>query len=286
MALICGQKFVWAQELVANEQETRDAAIADTTAWIKQLQELPAKDAETIWYILWNALWMTDGQLTQHAFCDKIVAIFDVLSVENSKTFYRAYIECMVKQWERLDKWRTDKYLVLCRKILDKLVSFCKEHKDYDFLFEIIHLVFENTRGNGFKLHLVDVLTDYLPELVQMDAKTGYKFLAPFEDEFLKSTTNASLVLRIDFKIITPLIDSVGEAFYGSEEEFCIKFLRTLLSRLNNSIKHKDSNQKIHSLRVQKASELQELLVAVNLDRQNKGKPVLKLGVIDEEENK
>ena len=219
MTEICGQKFLWAQQLVANEQETREEALSQMTEWLKTQKTLTEDDAEKIWYVLWHALWMTDRVLTQHAFCDKICLVLDVLPKECTHTFIEQFFVVMQQYWERLDKWRTEKFLVLGRKFMDKMVEYCKENNEIEYSPQVIEKAFALEKGNAFKLHIVDVMVDYIPEFVKKDTKVGYLYLNPFINIYTKSHNQSSLVNRINERIVTPLIDSLGEYFYGDDEE-------------------------------------------------------------------
>ena len=281
MTEICGQKFLWAQQLVANEQETREEALSQMTDWLKTQKTLTDDDAEKIWYVLWNALWMTDRVLTQHAFCDKICQILDVLQKDCTHPFIEQFFVVMQGYWERLDKWRTEKFLVLGRKFLDKIVEYCKENNEIEYIPQLIEKAFSLEKGNAFKLHIVDVMVDYLHEFITKDTKVGYLYLNPFVNIYTKSHNQSSLVNRINDRIITPLIDSLGEIFFGEDEDAALKYLRSLQASLNYSIKHPDSNVKIQNLRMDKRQELREVLVAVNKKRAAEGKPLLKIDKVD-----
>ena len=281
MVKICGQDFLWAQELVANEQETRDQALADTTDFLSKQKELTEKDSRDVWYLLWNALWMTDRVLTQHDFCARICKIIDVLPKENVHIFMEAFFYIMSDKWETLDKWRTEKYLVLGRKFLDKIVEYCKANNEIEYIPEIVKYALHTEKGNALKMHVVDVIVDYLPEFVQIDTKKAYVYLGPFVEYFTKEHGKPSVSSRINERIITPLIDSIGEVFFGDDEEAALKYLRSLQASLNYAAKHPDPCRRNQELIMQKQQEVREVLVAINQKRAKEGKPILKIDKVD-----
>ena len=116
---------------------------------------------------------------------------------------------------------------------------------------------------------------------IKKNTNLGYLYLNPFINVYTKSHCHSSLILRINERIISPLIDSLGEAFYGDDEEAGLKSLRKLLASLNYSVKHPDSNTKIQNLRMDKRQELREVLVAVNKKRAAAGQPLLKIDKAD-----
>lgn len=268
MAEICGQKFLWAQQLVANEQEDREEALKQTIEWLKKQPQLEDEDALKIWYLLDNALWMTDRVLTQHAFCHELANIIKKLPDPLVSPFITAFYRRMLDRWTDLDQYRVEKFYVLVRYFTEEMISYKREHKLLNTLPELFRYILSSEHGVGLQMHFIDVISDQLPSLVRDLGSEGSTLLRPFCETFVTDDSHVALILRLNKAIIDPLLESLGQKFFGTDIEVIIKFIRGLISMLNGALKKGNTiSPQIFDLRNNQASKAREVLAMVLKDQ-------------------
>ena len=274
MAEICGQKFLWAQELVANEHETREKALKDTVNWLKTQTTLDELDAAKIWVILDQALWMTDRVLTQHAFCHELADIIKELPQPLVEPFINAFYTRMLDRWSQLDKYRVEKFYVLVRYFTVAVIQYKRENNQMNDLPDFFRSILTSDHGVGLQTHFVDVIKDELPSLIRDVAPNGNIMLKPFFEFFTNNDINVALIKRINVDIIDPFLESLGSNFFGTDLDVIIKFLRGFISLLNAAVKRGSSiNVNIFELRNQVGSKARQVLAMVLQDKEKTSEP-------------
>ena len=273
MAEICGQKFLWAQELVANEHETREEALKETVKWLKTQTTLEPLDAAKIWVILDQALWMTDRTLTQHDFCQKLANIIKELPEPLVEPFVNAFYARMLERWNNLDKYRVEKFYVLVRYFTVALIQYKREHDQLKTFPDLFRTILTSDNGAGLQTHFVDVIKDELPALIRDVQPEGNIMLKPFFETFTNEDHKIALIKRINVDIIDPFLESLGSKFFGTDLNMIIKFIRGFISLLNAAIKRPNVSTTIFELRLQVASKARNVLAMVLQDQEKSAEP-------------
>ena len=272
---LLGKDFVFAQKLVGNEQDEREEALSQTFEWLKKRETLNENQCYLLWDVLYQSLWMCDRYLTQHDYCDKLIQIIDIIKEKDFKEdFINTYIKYFCEKWGTLDKWRVEKFLVLSRKFIERLISLYKEENNPIKIIDLLKFALKQSNGNGFKNHMIDIVSDNLPMLIALDKDKFYDYLELFFKIYSEEHNNPSLVKHVDLKVVYTLTESLGENFFADDEENSYKCLKQLLSDINSGLKSVDSNIDIHNMRYDKAQELRKIIAALNRKRKDQGKPV------------
>lgn len=274
--MICGRRFPYGQDMASDDHSLRESAFAKIVVFISELQEMTNVDGERIWHVIENGLWKTDGWKAQHDFCHKIAAaLFDVPD-QVAETFISTYFTYFGKEWGRVDKWRIEKYLVLVRYFLEELHKWAREtKKDEKYLVTVYNDVLTMENGSGLQLQFVDVVTPMVMELTRNRPEVA-DFVKPFSSVFCHPSTRLTLVRRINDIIITPMIESEGEAFFGCDIAASLKFFRGLVSFLGKSVKTKGGNEAILNMRLEARAKSREVIADILKAQEAGGAPAEK----------
>lgn len=87
-----------------------------------RLTELSDKERMTIWKGLFFSMWMSDKPLVQEDHALKMAHVlhkFD--NIEASIRFFGAFLSTMANEWNGIDQWRIEKFMMLVRKVTREL---------------------------------------------------------------------------------------------------------------------------------------------------------------------
>ena len=198
--------------------------------------------------------------------------------IENNivQNFVQGFFNIIGQQWGQLDKHRVEKYFVLVRYFITELVQWCVSNKQVLMIPSMVSSTFESNAGMGLKLHLVDVITDHFPLLIRDDSSLASKIFDPFIKVYCHSHHMPSLVKRIGFKIIDPLLETEGDVFFGSNIDISLHFLHDFMIQINAGVKKPDPNREIENQRLKVSKECRKIIVEINKAKAALGRPSAK----------
>jgi len=193
-----------AKRLVSDDAEERFKCLKEISTLISQ-SKIKESQYRRIWKALFYGLWTADKVPVQMDVAQKIaqyVHLFDKLSNEEMLNWIKAGFEIFHREWDKLDYWRTSKFLSLARFCVNEAYIFL-ENKNYNgkLVKEWNQVFLDNVLGNklqiksqGLTLHIVQIFVESLLGLSNPPYVVLKTLLEPFiqfftecEDKSLKN---------------------------------------------------------------------------------------------------
>ncbi|KAL8448832.1 hypothetical protein Emed_003540 [Eimeria media] len=161
-----------------NKAKGTDASerMASVARFLESFQELTEDELLHVWSTLYYAAWLSDKPLVQRDFFVRASLLHRRLRCPQAKTlFFCSFFRVLIAEWAKLDRHRTNKFLLFCRIFLAEWMHVLRllkweetvVKKATDFLYKEVLL---DGNARGVALHLIDILTDEFQEL--MDSAT------------------------------------------------------------------------------------------------------------------
>lgn len=90
-----------------------------------------------IWKGLFYSMWMSDKPLPQENLANKIAQLmhtFDNVGV--SYQFFAAFLKTMANEWNSIDQWRIDKFMMLVRKVTREIIHMIEQNNWTDEIIQ------------------------------------------------------------------------------------------------------------------------------------------------------
>ncbi|CDO73074.1 hypothetical protein BN946_scf185007.g128 [Trametes cinnabarina] len=105
--------------LASTDKKTRDKAIKSLAAFLSDPSRdvLPKSEMAKLWKGIFYCFWMSDKPLVQQALASEIAEILlTITKLSVSLEFLRGFWETTVREWNKIDRLRIDKYYMLVRR--------------------------------------------------------------------------------------------------------------------------------------------------------------------------
>ncbi|GAV01504.1 hypothetical protein RvY_12208 [Ramazzottius varieornatus] len=118
----------FARKLAANDKLQRDRAMRNLWRWLRSQsskgKKFTQKELLLVWKGLYYCMWMSDTPLAQEDLTENIVKLADCFESQPSSllSFFDAFFQTTAKEYSRLDRFRLDKYLMLTRRMLRRIL--------------------------------------------------------------------------------------------------------------------------------------------------------------------
>ncbi|KAL4219159.1 Ribosomal RNA processing protein 1 B [Mactra antiquata] len=216
----------FAQNLAGNEKKKRDKALKKLRKYLKA-KSSPGKGGFTyedflkIWKGLHYCMWMQDKPLLQEDLSTTLSQlVHDLSTIESQLLFIQVFFITIAREWNSIDVWRLDKFLMLVRNFLNESFVVIKKLKwDSVHLYQLTQIFYENVLNpdidsipDGLRIHFADI---YLDEIEKVsDKKLGDQplltCLIPFI-RYLQRTKN-HVMKRVMKGVFNPVIDCAVES--------------------------------------------------------------------------
>jgi len=230
-------EIAFAQKLASNEKPLRTRALKK----LRNYLEIKSKNGEDnglsdndmikIWKGLWYCMYMSDKMLIQEELAEHIASL--IHNLQNSKDkqcFTKAAFLTFGREWNGIDTFRLDKYMMFMRRLLRQILEYLKS-KEWD-VKEVLTFskILETTilcpddhshsTPLGLKLHFCDIFLEELAKVSHgvLINEVMLAFLAPFM-KVLILTRDKIYFERIRSQIFHHLIrqSDVGLDYQGEE---------------------------------------------------------------------
>ncbi|KAL3887128.1 hypothetical protein ACJMK2_027082 [Sinanodonta woodiana] len=187
----------FAQRLASNEKKTRDKAVKKLKKYLQAKSStkrdggFSEDDFIKIWKGLHYCMWMQDKPIIQEKLADTLSSLLHIFPhVPTQFQFLKVFFQTEAREWNGIDRWRLDKFMMLIRRMLReafqmlKRLKFADEHvnKFMSMLFDSLLSPPSSVVPGGLKMHIIDV---YFEELEQigtdnLSSEQAVNFLQPF----------------------------------------------------------------------------------------------------------
>jgi len=221
----------FAQKLAANEPGMRNKAVKKLRKWFSSRQE-PFSDAEMmrLWKGLYYCFWMSDKSLVQEELAENISSFVSCFkSQESSLLFIKSFLLTMGREWVGIDRWRTEKFMMLTRRFLRSAFKFLSASSwDQSLVEETVSVFRENVilcvppkTSLDFQLHFIDVFLEELAKVAGQNLETKLLdiFLGPFI-EIVRQSDEARLRDHVGERIFRHLLRQSDPGIKWQNEEF------------------------------------------------------------------
>lgn len=147
------------------------------------------KDCMRLWKGLFYSMWMSDKPLPQENLANKISALLHAFDrIEVSLQFFAAFLNTMALEWNGIDQWRIDKFMMLVRKVTREMIrrilqNSCNED-DIDQLNTTLKKTVLGTGHvpRGLFMHFTELYFEEVAKLSngEISTESVTKLLAPF----------------------------------------------------------------------------------------------------------
>jgi len=198
-----------AKRLVSDDADERFKCLKEISTLISQ-SKIKESQYRRIWKGLFYGLWAADKVPVQMDVAQKIahmVHLFDKQSNEEMLNWIKAGFEIFHREWDKLDYWRTSKFLSLARFCVNEVYIFL-ENKNYNgkLVKEWNQVLLDNILGNklqikstGLTLHVIQVFVEALLGLTEPPHVVLKTLLDPFIQFFSDSDDKALKQKVIEF---------------------------------------------------------------------------------------
>ncbi|WKY04320.1 hypothetical protein Q1695_005375 [Nippostrongylus brasiliensis] len=186
-------EVVFAQKLACGEPVTRQRAFRTLQDWIKQQSSTrPFTEADMMRLCkgLHYVLWMQDKMLLQEELADRISQLLLVFTSEEERVlFIESVFKSLAKEWNHIDRWRMDKFLMMMRRVLRvlfthlKSLGWKKSYRDrYWAAFTRTTISADRSFPDGLKFHFASLVLDEMDNAGGLTKKQITACLQPFAD--------------------------------------------------------------------------------------------------------
>lgn len=155
-----------ARMLVDSNPRIRNKGMASVGSFLDRFQELKENELLHVWSTLYYAAWLSDKPLVQRDFFVRASLLHRRLRCPRAKTlFFCSFFRVLIAEWGKLDRHRTNKFLLFCRIFLAEWIHVMRLMKwEETFVKAAVEFLCEEVmlcaNARGVALHIVDVLTD------------------------------------------------------------------------------------------------------------------------------
>ncbi|KAK5966814.1 Ribosomal RNA processing protein 1 [Trichostrongylus colubriformis] len=186
-------EVIFAQKLACGEPVTRQRAFRTLQDWIKQQSAVrPFTEADMMRLCkgLHYVLWMQDKMLLQEELADRLSQLQLVFSREEERVlFVECIFKSLAKEWNHIDRWRMDKFLMMMRRVLRVLFVHLSSLKWKKSIREPYWAAFSRTTistdksfPDGLKFHFASIILDEMDNAGGINKKQITACLKPFAD--------------------------------------------------------------------------------------------------------
>lgn len=142
-----------------------------------------------IWKGLFYSMWMSDKPLPQENLANKIANLvhsFDEFEV--SLQFFAAFLKTMANEWNSIDQWRIDKFMMLVRKVTREVISMLQQNEWSDQVIDKLDETLKKTVlgddhvPRGLFMHFAELFFEEVAKVSNGDIEPERitKLLQPF----------------------------------------------------------------------------------------------------------
>ncbi|KAH0336907.1 hypothetical protein KCU81_g8341, partial [Aureobasidium melanogenum] len=211
------------KQLVHNDRQVRDKAVASLRTFLSRNTPFSSLDFLKLWKGLFYCMWSCDKPAPQRRLALDLSALVSLLSTrQNFLGFMRAFWQTISREYTGIDSLRMDKFLFMIRSYVNAGFAYCAKNnwKDTETRKEYLDLLREiplNPRDpkvpNGLKYHVIDVYVDEL-EKVGDDKAPYEELMAP-----LVELGEKAVLKSVRKKVEEALDDERAKEWLGIEEE-------------------------------------------------------------------
>ncbi|CAJ0603048.1 unnamed protein product [Cylicocyclus nassatus] len=222
-------EVVFAQKLACGEPVTRQRAFRALQDWIKQQSAVnPFTEADMLRLCkgLHYVLWMQDKMLLQEELADRISQLLPVFTHENQRVlFIQSIFKSLAKEWNHIDRWRMDKFLMMMRRVLRVLFKYLaslkwkKSLRDaYWDAFRCTTLSTDRSFPDGLKFHFASLILDELDNAGGLNKKQVTACLKPFAELLAVRTISDYMFDSIAEEIFATILHQRSEEMASKME--------------------------------------------------------------------
>lgn len=167
----------FAIKLADNEKKTRDRALAKIRRYIEaraSTDEEPfvEEDFIKLWKGMHYSMWMCDKPLIQEELADRICNLVSCFNNKDDQVvlFIRTYFQTILREWNGIDKWRIDKFMMQMRRMLNKMLEFLSSRKWKKTLIKTFNQILvdyplninNDSYPDGVAYHVTDIFLEEL----------------------------------------------------------------------------------------------------------------------------
>lgn len=171
---------LFAIKLADNEKQVRDKCLKKITNYIRGRSTnnddvFVEEDLIKIWKGLHYAMWMCDKALIQEELNTRICNLIKCFNKNDEQVmlFVKVYFITIIREWNGIDKWRMDKFMMMVRTMLKETFNYLsskKWEKELVKEFNKIMLKYplninDGAIPDGISYHISDI---YLEELAKV----------------------------------------------------------------------------------------------------------------------
>ncbi|KAG8219537.1 nucleolar protein,Nop52-domain-containing protein [Butyriboletus roseoflavus] len=113
--------------LASSDKKTRDKAVKHLALFLSNPENnaLPEIEIAKLWKGLFYCFWMSDKHRVQQDLAQELAELLlTITSISSSLSFLKGFWITTVREWNRIDRLRMDKYYMLVRRFLNATFRF------------------------------------------------------------------------------------------------------------------------------------------------------------------
>uniref|UniRef100_A0A2M4A6K2 Putative nucleolar protein n=1 Tax=Anopheles triannulatus TaxID=58253 RepID=A0A2M4A6K2_9DIPT len=229
---IISQEIKFARALAGNDAKLRRKVLKNLETWLttRSQSTFVFSDADflRLWKGLFYCMWMSDKPLVQEELAESLGALVRCFQhdVPVAVQFFKAFLVTMGIEWFGIDRWRTDKFMMLVRRVTRQMLFLLHEtdwQTEHVALFvKTIEATILDSEVSPFGLtnHFNDLLLEEVAKVSEGDVPKGVitQLLEPYV-RFLMQCSDKSIGSATTTNIFHALFrqSELGQAF---EEKF------------------------------------------------------------------
>lgn len=220
---------MFAQKLACGESVTRQRAFRTLQDWIRQQSSIrPFNEADMLRLCkgLHYVLWMQDKMLLQEELADRISQLLLVFTSEQERVlFIESVFKSLAKEWNHIDRWRMDKFLMMMRRVLRVLfthlssLGWKKSLRDpYFGAFRRTTISSDRSFPDGLKFHFASLILDEMDNAGGISKEQITACLQPFADLLGVRTISDYLFNSVSEEIFATILHQKSEEIASKKE--------------------------------------------------------------------
>ncbi|GMS96470.1 hypothetical protein PENTCL1PPCAC_18645 [Pristionchus entomophagus] len=222
-------EIVFAQRLASGEPVVRAHALRELHKWIKSQSAKKPFGEEDLMRLckgLHYVMWMQDKMLNQEELADNISGLLNVFESEDEKALYvQCFFAALSKEWQVIDRWRMDKFLMLIRRLVRTAFLHLASLKwkksvteKYWKAFKATVMSNDRTFRDSLKFHFASIFLDELDNAGNITTERVTDLVGTFA-EMLTIDISDYIFSSVIEEIFTTILHAMSDEMEGDEEE-------------------------------------------------------------------